>query len=478
MFSHVKRTFVIRKSREDRSSPPVKLKKSQVIADVFKIPEVRFEESESSSLTSFAGLVIYQALFGRMKIKQRLQTCFQHLAGGSIYTLGRMFLWLLVHLLLGYRRLRDRDFYAEDPLVLRVVGLTKLPDTATISRMLARVDPTAVEKLRRLSRDIVLDRLMAEGLARVTLDFDGSVLSTGRHAEGTAIGFNKKKKGARSYYPLFCTVAQTGQIFDLHHRPGNVHDSNGARPFIAACLEEVRGRLPSVKLEARIDSAFFDEKQLLSLALEKVEFTVSVPFERFPKLKQRIESRQRWQCIDDVWSYFECDWKPESWLVGFRILVIRQKKAMPTKGPLQLDLFEPKSHEYQYQVILTNKTSSAKNVMEFHHGRGSQEGIFAETKSCCQMEYIPVRTLCGNQTYCLAAIMAHNLTRELQMQAQERSTPTTSKRRNLWGFETLNTVRQRLLRRAGRLIRPQGRLTLVTAGNNAVRDEFNKYLTL
>jgi hypothetical protein len=53
------------------------------------------------------------------------------------------------------------------------------------------------------------------------MDFDGSVLSTKGHAEGSAIGFNKRKKGARSYYPLFCTVAQTGQFFDMHHRPGN-----------------------------------------------------------------------------------------------------------------------------------------------------------------------------------------------------------------------------------------------------------------
>ena len=64
------------------------------------------------------------------------------------------------------------------------------------------------------------------------MDFDGSVLSTGRVAEGTAVGFNKKKKGQRSYYPLFSTIAQTGQVLDLYHRPGNVHDSNGAEQFI------------------------------------------------------------------------------------------------------------------------------------------------------------------------------------------------------------------------------------------------------
>ena len=62
----------------------------------------------------------------------------------------------------------------------------------------------------------------------MTSDFDGSVQSTKRHAEGTAVGFNKEKKGARSYYPLFCTVAQTGQVLDVLHRAGNVHDSKGA----------------------------------------------------------------------------------------------------------------------------------------------------------------------------------------------------------------------------------------------------------
>ena len=194
-----------------------------------------------------------------------------------------------------------------------MLGLKRLPDVATVSRTLSGLDEKAVAGYGEISRNLVLDRLETEQLARVTLDFDGSVLSTSRHAEGTAIGFNKKKKGARSYYPIFCTVAQTAQILDLHHRPGNVHDSNGARPFIASCVEEVKGRLPQAALEARVDSAFFDEDQLLGLDGDGVEFTASVPFARFPKFKGIIEARKRWRRIDDTWSYFECDWKPESW---------------------------------------------------------------------------------------------------------------------------------------------------------------------
>jgi hypothetical protein len=162
-------------------------------------------------------------------------------------------------LIIVHRKLRDVDYYRDDEMVKRVLGLRRLPDASTISRSLRSADEISVEKVRCESRNLVLERLTTERLSRVTLDFDGSVLSTGRYAEGTAVGFNKKKKGARSYYPLFCTVAQTDQVLDVHHRPGNVHDSNGADAFIRHCLNSVRAAQPRINIETRIDSAFFNE---------------------------------------------------------------------------------------------------------------------------------------------------------------------------------------------------------------------------
>lgn len=52
-------------------------------------------------------------------------------------------------------------------------------------------------------------------------------------------------KGTRSYHPPFCTVAQTGQVLDVWHRPGNVHDSSGARAFMLTCIREIRQILPT-----------------------------------------------------------------------------------------------------------------------------------------------------------------------------------------------------------------------------------------
>jgi hypothetical protein len=44
-------------------------------------------------------------------------------------------LLLVVHLLLGYRRLQDMRYYADDPMVHRLLGLEPPPDVATVSHL-------------------------------------------------------------------------------------------------------------------------------------------------------------------------------------------------------------------------------------------------------------------------------------------------------------------------------------------------------
>lgn len=122
----------------------------------------------------------------------------------------------------------------------------------------------------------------------------------------------------------------------------------------------------------------------------KVEFTLSVPFERFPELKRMIEEQERWRGMDETWAYFETHWKPKCWDQKHRFLFIRKRCKEIYKGPTQLDLFIPHTFGYEFKVIVTNKLCGMKKVMRFHYGRGSQEGLFAELKSQVQMDYIPV----------------------------------------------------------------------------------------
>jgi len=426
--------------------------------------------------TSYAGLVLFMQFFTALSFKSRLRQCFRHQSIGKIYSPATVFLQLVVHLLLGFRELRDCRAYRHDPLVQRILGLKRLPDVATLSRMLKDADPHGVENLRRLLREMLFERLAKMGLTRITLDFDGSVQSTRRHAEGTAVGYNKKRKGARSYYPLFCTIAQTAQVLDFLHRSGNVHDSQGARPFILACVQAVRAALPGIIVEVRMDSAFFSDETVTALQQDHIEFTISVPFERFVELKSMIEQRRRWRKINREVSYFEDDWKPKVWDARFRFLFIRTLAERQHKEPIQLDLFIPQTYGYQSTVIVTNKTIGMRKVLRFHHGRGYQEKVFGELKSQSQMDYIAVRRLFGNQLYLMTAVLAHNLAREIQMRAEPKARGTTERRTPLWHFEELATLRHHVLQRAGRFTWPKGKLTLTITDNPALRKDIARFL--
>ena len=82
----------MRERQEDRSSPPVKSKRSHVLKKFHKIPDIRYEDQDSPSLTSFAGLVIYQKLFARLGIKSQLAQRLSHVSGAATYG-AAMLVW-------------------------------------------------------------------------------------------------------------------------------------------------------------------------------------------------------------------------------------------------------------------------------------------------------------------------------------------------------------------------------------------------
>lgn len=436
-------------------------------------PRLRFETQQ---LTSFSGLVVIQAFFEHIELRKRLQRAFRTGEGGT-YRGCRVFLLLIVHVMMGFRRLRDAESYRHDPLVKNTVGLKRLPDVSTVSRRLASVDSASVQRTHQENRMLVIEGLREAGFSRLTSDFDGSVVGTRRYAEGTAVGFNRKRKGERSYYPLLCTVAQSAQAFDFLHRPGNVHDSNGAEAFMDKCIDAFRDAFATATLESRADSAFFNERLVGLQERWGTEYSMSVPFERFVELKQTLQSRKRWHRADGDTESFEMDWKPDCWArKRVRLIAVRRRQRRQRKGPLQLDLLVPMDFEYRYSVIATNKTGNAPSVIAFHHGRGSQEGIIGELKSAMQFDYIPCRKRLANETYMLAAVFAHNSLRRLQMQQAPVRSNREWSRPACWIFEKAEHFRLTVLQRAGRMTAPKNRPTLTSSGDHKTEDRFTNLL--
>jgi len=62
------------------------------------------------------------------------------------------------------------------------------------------------------------------------------------------------------------------------------------------------------------------------------------------------------------------------------------------------------------------------------------------------------------------------------MISNEKIRNTTEKRNSLWVFKKINTIRQNVIRCAGRITRPQGKLKLTMNKNDAVEKELLHFL--
>jgi hypothetical protein len=148
-----------------------------------------------------------------------------------------------------------------------------------------------------------------------------------------------------------------------------------------------------------------------------VKYSSIVPFDNFSKLKRLIEVRKRWWHNSGKTAHFERQWNPSKWTQSARCVFVRQKSKVQYKDPVQLELFVPIVWDYDFRVIVINKRMRAGNLLTFHNGPDSHECAPSELNADKQIKHVPTRMLSGNQIYLLSAVLAHNLSPELQMKS-------------------------------------------------------------
>ena len=90
----------------------------------------------------------------------------------------------------GGRRLRHTRYLMRDPVMQRFSGLQSIPTPRTLSRWLKRFNNKKLECFARFNMQFVPDRVRNLGLRTLTIDVDGSVVSTGLTVAWTCRGHN------------------------------------------------------------------------------------------------------------------------------------------------------------------------------------------------------------------------------------------------------------------------------------------------
>lgn len=424
-------------------------------------------------LSSYAGLELLRISCRQVLLPSLLRRYATKHLPGTDYGKVSMILLVLAVLFTGGRRLRCINSLCGDPVVERFCSLRQLPTARSVTRWMKEFDNDSVIGLRRVNEELVGSLIRAMDLPRLTIDIDGSVLSTGLQTEGAKRGYNPHRRKVPSYYPISAYEANSGLMLGVLNRSGNVHDGKASPAFIQSILDQCqRTTRRKVIREIRMDGAFFRRDVLELLDRERVEYAIKAPMHDWLGLKQRILKRRWWTVAETDVDFFTTKVRIKPWKRTEKITVYRRLVNHKRSKHFQLDLFDPDDGHYEYSAVASNKSLSGKALWKFMNGRGTHEKVYGELKSGFAFAAVPTQSYHANSAWQLLNLTAFNINRAMQATANAEQRPRTHKRRSLLRYEHINTLRQRLIHRAGLLLNVSGKAMLDLGANESVLKNF------
>jgi hypothetical protein len=451
---------------------PVRRPKAELRARVNGQLRLRYARA---GLTSYAGLEFVRRWLHRDGWVAVLRRELASTLPATDYGVLGLVLVVLALLLSGGRRLRHLRYLESDPVVTRFCGLRQLPTARTVGRWLTTFRGRHLRPLQRVNALVAAQAIRQSGQRRLTIDVDGSVVSTGLQVAWARRGFNPHHRKVPSYYPITAYEAQSGQVLRVQNRPGNIHDGKAGLPFLRALLHQVRATLGrGYLLEFRMDGAFFRRDVLGLLTRAGAEYAIKVPFHPWVGLREKVRQTRRWTRVTARVSCADHAVTVAAWGERCRVVVYRTRVAHETAKNFQLDLFDPSDGHYEYSAVVTNKAIGGPALWAFMCGRGIHEKVYGELKSGFAFACVPTLQYAANSAWQLLSVLAFNLSRSFQRATTARRRSPSRKRWALFGFETIHTLRALCFQRAGVLTHPQGRAILDVGSAAAVQERFKR----
>jgi hypothetical protein len=436
----------------------VRLKTTDLRARVNAPLVLRFQ---ARGLTSYAGLELIRRYWDRLGLARLVRDRVAARLPGTDYGATPLILLLLTLIIVGGRRLAHLAWLERDPLVLRICGLARIPTARSVGRWLEQIRMRDLGGLVSLNEEVVAEAIRTSGVCRLTIDVDGSVVSTGLTVEGARRGYNPHDRKAPSYYPITAHEAQTGQILRVQNRSGNVHDGKGSLGFLRSLFGQIRRSFgDTLAIEFRMDGAFFRRDVIDLLHKYGAEYAIKVPFYHWVGLKPLIAARKRWTRVNSTVDCFEKNLEVSDWGRTMRVVIYRRRVRHEAPKNYQLDLFDPADGHYEYSAVVTNKNLTGAYLWYFQCGRGSHEKAYAELKGGFAFDCLPSRRCAANSAWQMLSVLAFNLMRSMQVATTATRRTPNRKRRVLFRFASIQTLRYQFVGRAGIVVKPGGCATL------------------
>ena len=223
-----------------------------------------------------------------------------------------------------------------------------------------------------------------------------------------------------------------------------------------------------------MDGAFFRRDILDRLERAGAEYAIKVPFHPWLGLKGRVRQTRTWTRVTAEVTCAEHTVEVTCWQRRCRMVLYRRHVGHETAKNFQLDLFDPNDGHYEYSAVVTNKPIDGRALWAFMCGRGVHEKVYGELKSGLAFGSVPSMRYAANSAWQCLSVLAFNLSRSFQLATTASRRAASRKRRALFRFETIHTLRALCLQRAGLLVHPHGRATLDVGPAAAIKERFKR----
>ena len=316
-----------------------------------------------------------------------------------------MLVSLLYGMFLGYPRPSQMEVLATDKVFQKIAGLVSFPVQSTISRFLDGLKVVVARQIAVLNFDLLLK--FREGFRTffsITLDLDSHVSPVYGRQQRAGRGYNPKKKGRRSYHPLFCFIGETRDYLAGLLRSGKHHTSYQAIPFLKGILKKLPAHIQKIRLRA--DSGFFSVDFLKFLVKRSIEFYVVVPLQ--PWIQKKIWGIKDWKDIGWGVAVSELEYVLAKGII-LRLVVIRKRVKRGESPKKQLKLLAMEEVLYDYQVIVTNGLLVAEEVWRFYNQRACCENFIKEGIYGFGLDKVISHHYAGNYAYFELLMLGYNL---------------------------------------------------------------------
>lgn len=360
---------------------------------------------DQNHLTHFGGMWLIQRFCQRLRLRARLQQYVRIPERTGSYQSSDLILALLFAMIMGLRRINKSEILQYNGAFLEMLGLEAFPDQTTLRRFLKRLCPQDIHRLVRLHDSLRAWLLeMPKPRHGLIFDVDSVVIVVYGHAQGAEVGYNPKKRGRRSYHPLFCFESHWHEFWHGTLRPGKAGAATGVIEFLRLCLAKVPGTFARKRLRFRMDAGFFGKR--VAEFLDPIGCGYVIVAKAYPTIKKRAR-RTRFTALQDGWEYGEFRYRPGKWQRRHRFVVVRHPIPTDPADTQQAPLF--KDRRYVYHVFVTNLDLTAWRVYLFYNGRASIEKNNREFLYDYPLGQIPTQSWTANVAFFQLLLFAADL---------------------------------------------------------------------